>query len=387
MRICLISLDCFSKRTSGLAVYAETLASGLATLGHSVTVVCGQRPGQPAREQTLGVDVWRTPVGRSNWIGFAWNAGPLVARLEQQKPFDVVHFLDVHFAYHYSGPYIASLFQSFRQRQTSRHGLPSYSSVANLLSRIIYYSVARIAFEKPALRHASHLLPSSCATASEFEHHYSTDPSRMTVVPLGIDLSRFGPRGDGALRQELDLTENFVLLYVGFCNPRKGLEYLAHALRNLASETRLVVVGEWDAQYRERFLKALGDARDRVILVGQVPDADLPRYYAMADLFVFPSLLEGFGLPLAEALACGLPVVTTQGSAAPEVVGPGGLLVPPGDSLALEEAIRRLQGDPKLRHHLGTEGRRWVLDRFSMDRMVLDTVEQYIRWGTSGSKR
>ncbi len=380
MRICLVSLDCFSRRSSGLAVYAETLAVGLSNRGHEVMVVSARGPNETIRDKIHAIDVIRVPIGCCDWISFAWRAGPVVARLTLEYGFDVVHFLDVHFAYNYRGAYVATLFQSFRQRLTCHHGVPSHSTLTNLLSRAAYYSVARFVLEKPAIRKASHLLPASLSTFREFNKHYSVPNQKMTIIPLGIDLSRYAPNRDPAFAEKLGISEHFVLLYVGFCTPRKGLEYLAQAMRRLPQDVMLVIVGRWDPKYKARFRACLGSAANRVVLVGYVPDSELARYYSVADAFVFPSLLEGFGLPLAEALACGLPVISTNISSVPEVVGPGGLLVPPGDVKGLEEAILRLYHMPELRRKLSERGRQWVLARFSQERMIDDTAEVYHHW-------
>src|SRR5690606_13704629 len=103
LRICIVSLDLLPSRSSGLAVYGETLVRGLVALGHDVTVVTSRRGGQLPYEIVEGVPVHRVPTWRADWIGFAHHAGRAVAGLGRAQPFDVVHFLDVHFAYGYRG--------------------------------------------------------------------------------------------------------------------------------------------------------------------------------------------------------------------------------------------------------------------------------------------
>jgi glycosyltransferase involved in cell wall biosynthesis len=377
MKICLVNLDFGPTRSSGLAVYGETLATGLAREGHQVTVVSSKRDGLPGRDEIDGVQVYRTALGRGDWISFAWRAGPLVGELNRKGHFDVVHFLDAHFAYHYRSPFVASLFQSFRQRATSEGGLPYHSHWRDLIAKYVYYHSARWLAERPAVGRADHLLAASQAAADEFGAHYGVAPQRMTVVPLGIDLGRFQPQDASGLRRELGLEGMRVLLFVGFGTPRKGLHYLAPAMARLPADVRLLVVGRWEPAYRKRFYRLLGPARDRVIEVGTIPDNMLPRYYAVADLFVFPTLLEGFGLPLAESLACSTPVVTTWAGASPEVAGPGGRVVPPRDLAALAEAIEQLLDDDSLRRRLADAGREWVLARFDARRMVSDTLAVY----------
>jgi len=366
-----------------LAVYGETLALGLAKAGHEVTVVAARRPGLASHEQIAEIEVHRVPIGRVDWMGYAWRAGPLVARLQRSHHFDVVHFLDAHFAYHYRGPFVASLFQSFRQRATSDGGLPYHSDWRSLVVRLIYYHSARLLVERPTVRRARHLLAASQAAADEFILHYGIGATGVTVVPLGIDLNRFYLRQASDLRRRLGLEGAPVLLYVGFCTPRKGLDYLARAMSLLSDDVRLLLIGRWDKRYRDKFYRFLGTAAERVMEIGYVPDDELPCYYALADLFVFPTLLEGFGLPLAEALACGTPAVTTDAGSSPEVVGPGGRIVPSRDPVALAGAINALLADADLRLQLGRAGREWVLSRFDQQRMIEGNLRVYERYASA----
>ncbi|MCS6889901.1 MAG: glycosyltransferase family 4 protein, partial [Chloroflexus sp.] len=96
--------------------------------------------------------------------------------------------------------------------------------------------------------------------------------------------------------------------------------------------------------------------RDRVKFAGYIPEEELPLWYAAATVFVFPSVYEGFGMPPLEAMACGTPVITSNTSSLPEVVGDAGLMVSPSDTAALAEAIRRLLTDAELRAELRQRG-------------------------------
>src|SRR5204863_670546 len=113
----------------------------------------------------------------------------------------------------------------------------------------------------------------------------------------------------------------------------------------------------------------VGSAADRVIEAGYVPDEHLPDYYSLADVYVSPSLMEGFGLTLAEALACETPVVAAEAGSVAEVVGPGGILVPPRDPAALADAISGLLQDCELRRELGRRGREHIVREFSIEKM------------------
>jgi glycosyltransferase involved in cell wall biosynthesis len=177
---------------------------------------------------------------------------------------------------------------------------------------------------------------------------------RLTVVPLGVEPSHVDPDRPAALRAARGLDGPFVL-WVGTVEPRKNLPALAEAMQ-LIPDVPLVVVGPtgWRAD-REAVLAQLGD---RVHLVGPVGETDKQAWYAAADVFCYPSLLEGFGLPVAEAMARGTPVVTAAGTATEEVAAGAALVVDPTDPAALAEAIASLLADQRLSARLVEAGRR-----------------------------
>jgi len=222
------------------------------------------------------------------------------------------------------------------------------------------------------------LIAASESTRAEFIGHYSVAPERIAVVPLGIDTEHYRPRDSGALRKRLGLENKRVILYVGFSTPRKGVEYLARALAALEPDSSLLLVGKWEPGYRDKFLHELPPAlRGRVLTVGYVPDEELPNYYSLADVFVFPSLLEGFGLPPIEAMACGAPVIAARTSSLPEVIGDAGILVPVMDAEALASALKRVLGDEGLRRVLAARGIERVRRLYGQEHMVARTLDVY----------
>jgi glycosyltransferase involved in cell wall biosynthesis len=378
VNICLVSLDYRPDRTSGHAIFGELLAEGLSAAGHDVTMVASRRAEAPERETINGVRVLRVGIGPTDWIGFSLRAARLVERLRARTAFEVVHFLDLHFAYAYRGPFIATLVQPFGQRLQAKGGLPYYHSLPDLIFRYVYYTLAARTCERWAARHAGVLLATSQAVRDAYVGDYPAEEDRLVVVPLGVDVKHYQRRNTLALRGELGLLGKRVLLYVGFSTPRKGLEYLGQALDELGPECRLLMVGKWERGYRERFDRSLSPrSRERVVQVGYVPDEMMPFYYSLADVFVLPSLLEGFGLPLAEAMACGTPIVATTAGSIPEVVGDAGLLVPAMDAGALAGALRTLLADGELRQTLGARGVKRATDIYSQDNMVAQTLAVY----------
>lgn len=188
-------------------------------------------------------------------------------------------------------------------------------------------------------------------------------PDRVEVVYGGVD-ARFQPVKNEAVlqavRQRYRLHFPFVL-HVGVIEPRKNLVRLIEAYDRVRSALhlphRLVLAGGLGWLYEEVFQKVaeLG-LQDFVLFPGYVPEEDLPALYSLADLFVYPSLYEGFGFPPLEAMACGVPVVASNAASLPEVVGDAGLLVRPTDIEQLADAIARALTDNALRAELRERG-------------------------------
>ena len=376
MRIAFTTLGYTPLRTSGFDVSGERLVQALLNAGHQVTVIAAARGPLTENHVHPSLEVHRLPLGSSNWIGHAYRAARTLRQLSSIRTFDIAHFWDVHFAYAYRGRFVASLHQSFRQRSRSLN-LQSTGAY-----RFIYYYLARILAEQPSARRANGLLAVSSATRDEFIQSYGIPPDRIAIARHGIDTGFFRPTPvTSDLRSRLGLTrEEPVILFVGFVTPRKGLSYLAQALPLVRPSPRLLIVGRWGGDARSRFLNLLGTMADRVVEVGYVPDEQMPAYYSLADVYVSPSLLEGFGLPLAESLACESPVVAARTGAVAEVVGPGGILVPPRDPVALADAVSHLLSDPPLRRELGKRGREHIVHQFSMDAMLDATLTAYERF-------
>jgi glycosyltransferase involved in cell wall biosynthesis len=372
-------------RGSGLTIYAEDLARGLYELGHRVTVLAGRRPGMPAYHQIAGAAVQRVPIGRSNWLAYCWRAARLLRRLQNEEPFEVIHFLDVYFAYAYHDPFVASLWQSFRQALTACGGQPCHTGAVDSARRNTYYRIARTLMERPSLARAGRLIASCVSTRDEFIENYHVSPERIDLAVQGIDTAVFRPVAANTLRRCLGLEGCRVLLFVGFATPRKGLVYLARAMSLLPDDVHLLIVGRWAAGCRERFIQAAGPAASRVREIGFVADEERPVYYSLADVYVSPSVLEGLGITPIEAMACGTPAVVTSASSGPEEVGDAGLIVPPRDPESLAQGLHRLLDDETLCREMGRRGRDYVLRHFTYQRMTELTVQSYERYLQQGS--
>lgn len=211
-----------------------------------------------------------------------------------------------------------------------------------------------------ACRNAAHLIAVSEFTKSELMRWMHVPAERITVTYNGVN-ERFAPPTPEilqAFRQRAGLPERFIL-FVGTLEPRKNLPTLLEAYARIARDTdaALIIGGGKGWLYDSIFAKVeqlqLGE---RVRFAGFIDDQDLPLWYAAATVFILPSLYEGFGIPLLEAMACGTPVVTTTSSSLPEVVGDAGLTIAPTDVDAMAEALLRLLNDAALRTELRERG-------------------------------
>jgi glycosyltransferase involved in cell wall biosynthesis len=208
-----------------------------------------------------------------------------------------------------------------------------------------------------SLRRADRVLCVSHSTARDVETFLGVPHDRLRVVPLGVD-PVFRPQSAevvAELRRRLELPDRFCL-FVSTIEPRKNLPVLLDAWSHLEHRVPLVVVGSTGWRAREIEAK-LERARGDVQRLGTVARQDLPALYSAADCLCHPSWYEGFGLPPLEAMACGTPVVVSDRSSLPEVVGEAGLLVDPADPDAWTAALERLLGDRDLRNDLRRRGR------------------------------
>jgi glycosyltransferase involved in cell wall biosynthesis len=182
--------------------------------------------------------------------------------------------------------------------------------------------------------------------------------SRLRHVPLGVDVEPASATDVERVRTAYALDGRYVL-WVGTVEPRKNLPTLLRAFAAVDDDALLVLVGPqgWNEELGERLAELPEAVRERVRVLGFVPQGDLGPLYAGAAAFCFPSLLEGFGFPVVEAMAQGTPVVTSLGTSTEELAGDAGLLVDPRDADALADALGRVLGDEALAARLGELGR------------------------------
>jgi glycosyltransferase involved in cell wall biosynthesis len=205
-----------------------------------------------------------------------------------------------------------------------------------------------------SVKRATHVLADSQATKEDLIELFGTPVEKITVLYSGVD-ARFAPVRDGAAIDRVCAKYHLprpYILSVGTLQPRKNYGRMIQAYAQLAHIVphHLVIAGGqgWMLDSITEPVKALG-LESRVHFPGFVDDADLPAVYSAADLFAYVSLYEGFGLPLLEAMACGTPVIGSNASSLPEVIGDAGLQVDPHDVDAIARAMTTMLESTDLR--------------------------------------
>src|SRR5512143_207309 len=303
---------------------------------------------------------------------------PTFSRKEQTLLPRFIRSIDheVYHALHYARPY----FGLRKPVVLTLHDLiplilPQYWSTKN---RVIYRWLNRL-----AVRTATKIITPSTATRNDLIRLFGVKFDRVQVIPEAVD-NRFKPASVdqvAAIRSKYQLPAHY-LLYVGINKPPKNLLRLNEAYARLIEpipqyEYDCIIAGAWDDRYpqvKQRTIE-LGLAR-RVHFIGSISDGDLPALYSSADVFVTPSLYEGFGLPVLEAMACGTPVISSQAASLPEVVDDAGVLFDPMSVEAIASAIQHVTTNTNLRLVLQQRGLERV-KRFTWDRAAEETINVY----------
>jgi len=218
--------------------------------------------------------------------------------------------------------------------------------------------------------------------------HLKVERERIVVIPEGVE-ERFQPSGDPvrleAVRRKYGLPPEYVL-FVGVLEPRKNIPTLLRAFALLLAEKldlglKLVIAGGrgWGLAEIGTMVRSLG-LQGHVLFPGFIDEADLPHLYRGALLFVYPSLYEGFGLPILEAMGCGVPVITSNTSSMPEVAGDAAVLVDPTKPETLALAMASVLTDEALREKLRQKGIARARG-FSWDAVARKTLEVYASLG------
>lgn len=300
----------------------------------------------------------------------------LLERYLKDKNLSIVHNLDNQ------GPFLKRKdFNGVKRVQTVFDISPVIiPETPNLIIKLNFkYILPRL------IKNSDSIIVSSQSTKEDIISYFGTPEEKLNVIYLGVDRSVFSPKKpDEKILKKYGINNDY-LMYVGNDNPRKNLKTLILAYSEIFGEIEedLVLIGPINKNYIAKIIKGQGSVNlsekllDRIIIPGYVEFADLPALYSAASAFVFPSLYEGFGLPLLEAMACGTPVITSNNSSLKEVAGKAGILLDdPLNPHQISGKILEIVEDAELQKKYEKRGLLRV-EKFSWDRMVKKTIEVY----------
>lgn len=278
-----------------------------------------------------------------------WRVEVALAHVLPRAQDSLVGAPDVFIATDFLLPYLPRTKSIFILHDLTYHLLPSTHSFLNRL--FLTWAVPRF------LQAATVTVTVSSATQQDAVHIYGWPSHRLHIVYPGVSSNMTPVTAASRLasiRERYHLPERFVLT-VSTLEPRKNLATLLAAWEAPSLEIPLVIAGRpgWKHATLDKRIQTLAP---RVRRLGFVPDEDLAALYSAAEAFAFPSLYEGFGLPVLEAMACGTPALCSNTSSLTEVAGGAALLLPPMDEHAWVEALQRITADPELRADLRARG-------------------------------
>ncbi len=220
------------------------------------------------------------------------------------------------------------------------HGLTPPEQLASARDRLLT-RIRRLAYAG-SMKRSDRIKTDSQYSKDELAG-WGVDPSKVTVIPIGIDLTRFSPGPGDKVRASFDVGDRFLLLYVGRLASGKRVDNLIRAMAMMKDRPLvLVIVGGGPERERLEALAGELDVKDAVKFAGRVADEELPDYYRACDAWVTASEHEGFCVPVVEAMAAGKPVIVPDVTAMPETAGTAGLDLSPGDVADLARSVMSL---------------------------------------------
>ena len=399
LRICLLSYRS-NPHCGGQGGYIRNLSRALIRLGHRVDVLSGQ----PYPELADGVRLVKIPsldlynaenpfrvpkvrelgdwINLNEWIGTSTMGFPEPHTFGLRAWKYLKHRMDRYDIIHDNQSLSYGLWAIQRRKPTVatiHHPITVDRDIAvaserdfwKKLKHLRWYSF--LGMQKRVSRTLAHIITVSGCAKDDICREFDLPADRFSIIPNGINTDLFYPVS-GIKREK-----NRIIVTNSADTPLKGLHYLLQAVYTIRQtrDIRLIVVGKPKKNsIVSRMIRSLGIA-DSITFTGRISYEAFVRQYARATMAVVPSVYEGFGLPAGEAMACGVPVISTTGGALPEVVGDAGILVPPADPDALQHAILRLMDDPDLAASYGKAGYERVQRHLTWEAAAQSTVDAY----------
>jgi len=307
---------------------------------------------------------------RANIGWYGWEEQTKLKKIISREEVDLMHFPHWNVPLAYSEPFIVTIHDLIMQH----YKRPD----ATTLGPFTYWikdKVARIVLNHAAKK-AQHIMTPSEFTKMDVSKMLRIDPNKITTIYEGVTKHEDSSKDDSVLKT-FNITKPYVL-YVGNAYPHKNLDTLVDAWYNmpLNDEYELVLVGKHNHFYKQLVEHVKNKGIKNIVFTDFVEDSDLGALYKYATLYVFPSLYEGFGLPPLEAMAHGVPVVSSDSSCLPEILGSGALFFDATSVDHMADTIERALSDESVRFDLVSQGREEI-KRYSWEEYAKKTLHIY----------
>jgi glycosyltransferase involved in cell wall biosynthesis len=399
LRICILSYRS-NPHCGGQGVYVRNLSHWLSRLGHSVEVVSGPPDPQlkdgvklthlPCLDLYNPENLFRMPsrqelsqpINFMEWFGvstmgfpepFTFGLRAYEFLKKHHRQYDIVHDnQSLSYGVWAIGRKMPTVITIHHPITRDREiAMRSTRSSMVRLKHMRWFSF--IGMQKRVARTFPRIITVSECSRDDISRDFDIPFRRFAVVPNGINTELFYPM------PHIPREPDRVIVTNSADTPLKGLYHLLRAVAMIAAERsiKLTVIGTPKENGGvTRLVEKLGIG-PLITFTGRIDHDEFVRHYAVSTVAVVPSVYEGFGLPAGEAMACGIPVISTSGGALPEVVGDAGIIVPPKDPRALAEAIVRVFDNPSLAADLGRRGYERVHQRFTWEKAARETVRVY----------
>jgi N-acetyl-alpha-D-glucosaminyl L-malate synthase BshA len=365
MKIAILTYNFPPKWLSGTEIAAYNIAKYLAKRGHSVYVVTSRDKGLPDTETEDGFQIHRTSFPKIKFLGciiFWLNIIPILKKIGP----DVIHSQMIGMGV----PALAA--GKFFGKPYVIWGQGSDVYLYRRYERLIL---------RPVLKNADAMIALTEHMKGKIEEYYGI---KSFVIPNGIDLDRFNNLSKETLRIRFQIgKDEKVIIYVGRLHSVKGLEYLITAMNLIKDKepnARIILIGDGSEKEKLKTIVKNLMLESRINFFGGVPNQKIPEYLTASDVFVLPSLSESFGIVNLEAMASGLPVVTTKVGGLPEIVteGENGFLVEPKNPQQLAEKILFLLKNDELRLKMSLNNREKV-KQYRWENVVAQLEKIYLK--------
>jgi glycosyltransferase involved in cell wall biosynthesis len=399
LKICLLSYRS-NPHSGGQGVYLKNLSRALKDLGHQVQVISGPpdpcldddipvlrltcldlyNPADPFRLPTL--KELSKPINFIEWLGVSTMGFPepftfgIRAYRVMRKKFDKYDIVHDNQSLSYG---LWAIDKFIPTTATIHHpitvdrkiAVQSVSAAWKKMKHMRWYSF--LGMQRRVARTLSKIITVSDCAREDISRAFNIPKRKFRVVPNGIKTEVFRPK------PQIIREKNRIIVTNSADIALKGLYYLLKAIGKISKnrKVKLIVIGKPKKNGGiVKLVKELGIG-PLITFSGRISEQEYVDQYARASIAVVPSVYEGFGLPAGEAMACGVPVISTTGGALPEVVGDAGILVPPADPAALSKAITALLDNPERAQALGQAGYARVQKNFTWKKAAQKTVKAY----------